>query len=169
MSATNQRDQVSSLAKSNPQKALVQARDIGEPWYRAQALSWVARFTDDDPVSVASEAAKAAKKCEDNYKRSAVRAWEVAALAERDCSLEAQKRLSEALFLTKRVEPISSRSEALLLLLQAAFSIDKKAAEKVYGILQASCPIEENWRCKRAVRDGEKMISGELRPRPFFW
>jgi hypothetical protein len=63
MSATDQRDHVSTIAKSNPMKALAQARDISEPWYRTQALSWVARFTNDDPVSVASEAAKAAKEC----------------------------------------------------------------------------------------------------------
>jgi hypothetical protein len=150
-------------------QALAQTRDISEPYYRAQALSWVARFTNEDPVSVASEAARAAKECEDNYKKSAVRAREIAALAERDCTPEAQKRLNEALSLAKSIGPISSRSEAMLLLLQAAFRIDKNAAEKVYGILRASCPIEEHWRCKRAVRDGEKMISGELRPRPFFW
>jgi hypothetical protein len=117
MSATNQRDHASTIAKSNPMQALAQARDISEPYYRAQALSWVARFTNEDPVSVASEAARAAKECEDNYKKSAVRAWEIAALAERDCTPEAQKRLNEALSLAKSIEPISSRSEAMLLLL----------------------------------------------------
>jgi len=168
MSATNQRNHASTLAKSNPQKALAQARAISDGWYRAQALSWVARFTDDDPVSIASEAAKAATECKDDYKKSAVRAWEIAALAERGCISEAKNRLNETLSLAKNVEPISSRSEALLLLLQAAFRIDNNAAQKVYGILKASCPIEEHWRCKRALRDGEKMISGELQPRSFF-
>jgi hypothetical protein len=81
----------------------------------------VARFTDGDQVAVASEAARAARECEDDYKKSAVRAWEIAALAERDCTAEARKSLSEALALAKCVEPTSSRSEALLVLVQAAF------------------------------------------------
>jgi hypothetical protein len=129
----------------------------------------VARFTDGDPVAVASEAAKAAEECEDDYKKSAVRAWEIAALAERGCATEARKSLSEALALSKCVEPISSRSEALFLLLQAAFRIGRNEAKRVYEALRASCPVEEHWRCKRAVRDGGKIISGELEPRTFFW
>jgi hypothetical protein len=31
------------------------------------------------------------------------------------------------------------------------------------------CPVEAHWRCKRAVRDGGKIIAGELKPRIFFW
>ena len=169
MSATLQRDRACTLAKSNPKKALDQARKVNEAWFRAQALSWVARFTDGDPVAVASEAAKAARQCEDDYKKSAVRAWEIAALAERGCTPQARKSLSEALTLAKSVKPISSRSEALFRLLQAAFTIGRDEASKVYEILRTSCPPDEHWRCKRAVRDGGKMISGELEPQPFFW
>lgn len=168
VSATLQRDHASTLAKSNPKKALAHARNIHEPWFRAQALSWVARFTDGDPVAIAAEAARAARGCEDDYKKSAVRAWEIAALAERDCMTVARKSLSEALALARCVEPMSSRSEALLLLVQAAFRIGRDEATRAYEILKASCPVEAHWRCKRAVRDGGKMISGELEPRPFF-
>jgi hypothetical protein len=169
MSATVQRDQAATLAKSNSKKGLAQARRVKEPWFRAQALSWVARFTDGDPIAIASEAAKAAQECEDDYKKSAVRAWEIAALAERACTKEARKSLNDALTLAKRVEPMSSRSESLLLLLQAAFKIGPDEARKVYEILTVSCPVDEHWRCKRAVRDGGKMISGGRPPRRFFW
>jgi hypothetical protein len=169
VSATLQRDHAITLAKSSPKKALAQARSVHEPWFRAQALSWVVRFTEGDPVAVASEAARAAQACEDDYKKSAVRAWEVAALAERGRTAEARKSLSEALNLAKRVEPMSSRSEALLLLMQAAFRIGQDEARRGYEILTMSCPVEEHWRCKRAVRDGGRMISGELEPRSFFW
>ena len=169
MSTTLQRDHACTLAKSNPKKALAQARKVNEPWFRSQGLSWVARFTDGDPVAIACEAAKAARECEDDYKKSAVRAWEIAALAERDCTREARKSLSEALALGKCVEPVSSRSEALLLLLQAAFKIGRDEAERAYEILKASCPVDEHWRCKRAARNGGRMLSGELEPRAFFW
>lgn len=169
MSATLQRNHASTLAKSNPKKALDQARKVHEPWFRAQALSWVARFTDGDPVAIASEAARAAQECEDDYRKSAVRAWEVAALAERGSTAEARKSLSEALKLAKRIESVSSRSEALLLLMQAAFRIGRDEAMRAYSLLKESCPVEEHSRCKRAVRDGERMISGTQEPRPFFW
>jgi hypothetical protein len=108
-------------------------------------------------------------ECDDDYKRSAVRAWEIAALAERKCLTEARNSLREALALAKRIQPPSSRSEALLLLLQAAFRIGPENAAKVYETLKASCHAEEHWRCKRALRDGGMMISEELQPRSFFW
>lgn len=169
MSATNQRDHASNLARSNPKKALDLARKVIDPWFRAQALSWVTRFTDDDPVAIATEAAKAAGECDDDYKRSAVRAWEIAALAERGCTSEARKRLAEAVKRARGATPASSRSEALLLLMQAALKLSREAAVQVHETLTASCSPEEHWRCKRVLRDGERMISGELEPRPFFW
>ena len=169
MSATHQRDHAGTLAKNNPKKALAQARKLNDPWFRAQALSWVARFTDSDPLAAAAEAAKAARECEDDYKKSAVRAWEIPALAERGCTVEARKSLSDTLALGRSVEPVSSRSEALLLLLQAAFKIGRDEAERVYEILKASCPVDEHWRSKRAVRDGGRLLSGEIEPRAFFW
>lgn len=169
MSATLQRDRIHTLVKSDPKQALDVARDIDDPWYRAQALSWVARFTDADPRDAASEAAKSAQACSDDYKRSAVRAWEIAALAERGFKHEARKSLEQALAVAKRTEPRSSRSESLMLLLQAAFRIGLDAAKEVYQVLAATCPVTEHWRCERAVRDGARMIAGEAEPRVFFW
>lgn len=168
MSATVQRDRILTLVKSDPKKALEQARAIRDPWFRAQALSWVARFTDTDPCSVACEAAHAAKECDDDFKRTAVRAWEIAALGERGLKREARKSLEEAVTVGKSIEPASSRSEALFLLLQAAFRIDQEAAEKLFEVLKASCSSDEHWRCKRAVRNGERMVAGEMKPRAFF-
>jgi hypothetical protein len=160
---------VSSEAKSDTRKALIMARRITAPWFRAQALAWVARFADGDPSGIAREAAKAAGECDDAYKRSAVRAWEIAALAERECKTEARESLMEAVAVGREVTPMSSRSEALYLLLQAASKIGRKEAKGVYEVLVASCPVEAHWRCKRAVRDGGKIVSGELRAREFFW
>ena len=153
MSATLERNHAQSFARSDPRKALELARAVSEPWFRAQAVSWVARFTDDDPVPVAAEAAKAAGEGEDDYRKSAVRAWEIAALAERRCVAQARKSLGEALALGKGIEPVSSRSEALFLLLQAALRIGRAEAAGVYEVLRAACPVERHWRCKRAVRD----------------
>jgi len=169
MSATNQRDHATNLAKSNPKKALDAARKVNDPWFRAQALSWVARYTEGDPLAIASEAAKSAGACEDDYKRSAVRAWEIAALAERGFAFDARKRLSEAVRLARGVMPMASRSEALILLIQAALKISREDGLKVNEVLATSCSAEEHWRCKRALRDGAKMVGGDLAPRQFFW
>lgn len=89
MSATLQRDQACLLARSDPRKALEKAKSVSEPWFRAQALAWVVRFTDADPREIATLAAKAAAEGADDYQRSAVRAWEVAALGERGFKQEA--------------------------------------------------------------------------------
>ena len=168
MSATLQRDQVSQLARINPKKALEKARQISEPWFRAQALSWVARFTDGDPIVIATQAAKAASECDDDYKRSSVRAWEVAALAERRLLPQAGKALKEAVKLAKDVQPFSSRCEALLTLMQASVSISRDDAAAVFSDLKSACPEVEHWRCKRALRDAGKMLAGELAARVFY-
>lgn len=169
MSSTLQRDRASALAKSDPKQALAIARSISDPWFRAQALSWVARFTDGDPLPIAKQAAKAASECDDDYKRSSVRAWEIAALAERNLKSEAKKTLNDAVRLARGVHPFPSRSEALFLLLQSAFTISSTEANFVREILIQSCPVEEHWRCSRAVRDTARIQNGELAPRPFFW
>ena len=169
MSATLQRDQARNLAKTNPRQALEKAKSVSEPWYRAQALSWVARFTDGDPLPIAKLAAKAASECEDDYKRSAVRAWEVAALAERNLVADARSALATAVKMTESVHPVSARSEALFLLFQAAFSISREEAASVLARLNASCPEGEHWRCLRSRRDAHKMMEEGIAPRPFFW
>ena len=118
---------------------------------------------------ISAQAAKAASECDDDYKRSAVRSWEIAALAERDFKSKAKKSLEEATRLARTVQPLSSRSEALFDLLQAAFAIGECEARAVYSTLVESCPTSEHWRCKRAIRDATKMIDGQLKPRGFFW
>ena len=168
MSANLQRDKATALAKTNPKQALAMAKDISEPWFRAQALAWVARYTDADPVAIAKLAAKAASECDDDYKRSAVRAWEVAALAERDAPNHAERSLKTAVAVAEGVQPISSRSEALFLLFQAAILIGRKQAEWVCGRLDSTCAGGEHWRCRRSRRDAHLILAGKSNARPFF-
>lgn len=169
MSATTERDQAARLAGNNPKAALAKALRIGDPWFRAQALACVARYAVGDPLRVAALAAGAAAECPDDYQRSAVRAWEIAALAGRGHPVEARRSLHDALTLATCAQPPASRSEALMLLLQAAFVISRVDACRVFAVLTASCPAESHWQCRRAQRDAEKMLAGGLVPRPFFW
>jgi hypothetical protein len=169
MNATKQRNRASSYAKKDPGKALELARAIDESWFKAQALSWIARFSKDDTLTIAKEASEAAALGDDAYKKSAVRAWEIAALAERDFLDEAKTALLEALAESKSVEPNSSRAEALISLLRAALRIDRETAESVVAELTAACGDDPFWRCKRAIKDANDLMAGEEDSRKFFW
>lgn len=168
MSATSERDQACSLARRNPRKALEKAQSVSDPWFRAQALACVVRYTEDEPIKVARRAAKAAGECDDAYQRTAVRAWEIVALAERSLLTEARHVLSAALVQSRRIIPLSSRAEALMLLLQAAFSLGDEDAESVADELRSSCGHDSHWRCKRAIREASKLVDGKTVARPFF-
>ena len=169
MTATSQRDQAIRFAKTDPRRALLKARSISESWFRAQALAAVARFTDAAPEPIAAEAAKAAAAGDDDYQRSAVRAWEIAALGERQCHEKAKQALRDALITAQQIKQSSSRSEAFLLLMQAAFTIDRDTAANVSAQLAQFCPTSDHWRCKRAATHATQMLEGKLEPRKFFW
>lgn len=169
MSATLQRDQAAALAKSFPDKALIKARGIDDPWFRAQALAWVARYTPGKAIAIAREAARAADACDDAYKQTAVRAWEIAALAETGHFIEATKSWKAALAKSREILPLSSRAEALIHLAQAAASIGPTQRDHTTDELIAACGSDTHWRCKRAVRDAAELKQGAQQPRPFFW
>ncbi len=163
------RDQASRIAKNDSAKALKIAKKIVDPWYRVQALASVIRYTDGDPVSVAKSATTAAAKCDDEYKRTAVRAWIIAALAERDFHKEARAYLKSCLSQIEKVEPLGSRAEALTLLLKAAAQIDESCIKDVFNVLQSTGKNGTHWRLKRAIKHGEGVLKGEVKPGPFFW
>ena len=109
-----------------------------------------------------------AAQCKDDYQRSAVRAWELAALAEREYLTEARRSLKEAGELAKSVDPVSSRAEARFLLLQAAFWISNSDGEMVAEVLEEAC-VTNHWRERRARRDAKRMLMGDMPSRQFFW
>jgi hypothetical protein len=167
MNPTIYRDQVAQLAKTNPAKAIETAKKISDPWFQAQGWSHLARWA-DDPLRFARHAAKSATKTKDDYQKSAVRAWEVAALAERGYHGQARRSLREAVELAASVTLLPSRAESLFLLFQAAFKISKDDAAKVAKVLTGSC-VPRHWRVKRALKDAANMLNAEMPPREFFW
>jgi len=167
MTPTRYRDEVAQLAKTNVPKAVEVANKINDPWFQAQAWSHLVRHA-DKPLPFARKSAKSAAQGRDAYQRSAVRAWEIAALAERKLTVHARRSLAEALDLAVSVTPVSSRAESLALLVQAAFKISKDDALEAAEVLQKACS-SDHWRAKRARKDVEMMLSGELPPREFFW
>lgn len=151
------------------ESALRIARKIDDPGDRAKALAWVARYTKDDVVEIAREAAQAAKGGTDGFQRSIVRAWEIAALAERGKHRAARIAVEEAVHQTRWASPPGSRAVALSMILQAAVRIDEQAAAVVVKEINAALGDETYWRCKRAVKEARQIMSGEYPPRTFFW
>lgn len=169
MSESSKRDHAASLAKSRPEQALTSARAIKDPWYRAQALAWVARYSTSKSGSIAKESLKAARECDDPYKSVAVRAWIIAALAEAGNSIEARRLLSGALSEISAVSPAASKAEALLLLLQAATRVGPKERGAVHDAMRSACGHDAHWRAKRALRHAELIATGTRAARQFFW
>jgi hypothetical protein len=167
MTPTQYRDEVAQLAKTNFAKATELAKKIDDPWFQAQAWSHLARYA-DKPLPFSRKAAKSAAQGRDDYQRSAVRAWEIAALAERKLSLHARRSLTESLELAASVNPVSSRAEALLLLVQAAFKISKQDAVEAAEVFRKACS-SSHWRSKRARKHVEMILKEEWPPREFFW
>lgn len=167
MTPTMYRDQVAKIAKTNIEKAAEIADKISDQWFAAQAWSHIARYA-DKPLHFARKAAKAALATKDDYCRSAVRAWEIAALAEREYFSEARQALTESVKIAESIEQAGSKAESFLLLFQAAFKISKNDAEIVAELVERSFP-STHWREKRARKDIAKMLNGEMPPREFYW
>src|SRR3954469_17904349 len=130
MSATSTRDQVTRLAPADPEGAAEVARSIEEPWFRAQALAWAARFAADDRVvPLAEESLRSSYAEIDPYRTVATGAWPVRALVERGHSDKARSTLDSLLLLAPQVEPPTSRVEALFLVWQAIFPLDADARD----------------------------------------
>ena len=153
MNATKQRDAVARQAKTDSSGALQSVCNTSDPWFRAQALAHVARYSKEQSKQIADQAAAAAEDCSDAYKQCAVRAWEIAALAERSDYKAASARLKSVLSKIGTVTPPSSRSEALSLLLHAAARISTDAAQEVAEIIVSISNNDSHWRTQRATVD----------------
>lgn len=167
MTPTIGRDQVAQIAKTDTDGAAEIARKLTDPWFEAQAWSHVARYA-DRPLVFTRKASKAASKTKDNYRQSVVRAWEIAALAEREYFDQARQALTEAVELAQTIEHEGSKAEAIMLLFPAAFNISKSDAEVVARVFEQTAPMT-HWSAKRAKKEIVLILSGERPAREFFW
>ncbi len=85
MSAAQERDQVGRIAANDVGAALLIAKDIDDPWYRCQALAFVAWHAADHKQFLRSlaESLKSAWAVKNPNRTVTVAAWPVAALARR--------------------------------------------------------------------------------------
>ena len=170
MTDTHLRDKVSKLAQTNIKDAYAITKKIKQPWFKAQALAHITRYSEKSEVlKIAKEARKVAYECDDEYKKSSVRAWEIVALSDCGFKNESIKSLNEAIEIASKSEPLSSRCESLFQLFQASCHIDMKVAKKLYERMQSLCPIEGHWRAKRAMKNADEILEGKTVVREFFW
>ncbi len=152
MNSTQLRNRVRRLLKEDPSAALRTARQIPEPWFRAQALSAVGRQGAENQVEpLAKEAMKAAAECEDDYRRAAVAAWPIRLLVERGHTSSAAEALAVARQYALVATPIGSRAEALFGLLNGAWGLGGRERRQLVEDLLALHGERLHWRVARAT------------------
>ena len=159
MNPTEARDSAASLAPGNAKQALAKALTIKDPWFRAQALAFVLRYIDRGRIhEVAKLAAAAIASTDDDYKGSAVAAWPIRALIEREYSHMAQTMLDVALARAAIATPHSSRASALALLLQAAWPLGKATRRSISSAIAQVEREDGFWRVREALLDAVEWL-----------
>jgi hypothetical protein len=154
------RDRAINLATSDPARALKEARAIAHPWYRTQALASCARHAPDEEFeTIAREALATARRCPDAYQQVASASWPIRALAERGSPRLAREFLRGLLNQARDVAPASSRSEALLHLLDGAYPLGPDIRRSL--VLELARLQEEggHWRLCRNLIWALEMVS----------
>lgn len=149
------RDAASSAAASGSSDALARARNVGEAWYRCQALASVAWHADDGWEAIAREAVAAADECAQAYGRAAVRAWPLRVLLERGGERMAAPVFDRAMREAAAVEHPVSRLDALALLLDAVMphspTLRNRAAEALAEAVSQARSWKGAWKLRRAA------------------
>ncbi|WP_127709343.1 hypothetical protein [Novosphingobium umbonatum] len=159
MTPTGQRQLAINLVVSDPKKALSIARAIEDPWFNCQALAYIARYwPNDDYEQLLREAIKASDSQVDWYKRVAVSAWPIRAYLELGNPTPAKRLLTRYTEAANNIENMGGRSEALLMLFQAAKPFDRDLWEPVFHALVKATEPALAWRQTRNIRNAIAMV-----------
>jgi hypothetical protein len=153
MASVHGRAEVSRLAPSDPARALALAHAIPDAWYRAQALSFVARHAPESSVRrIVGEAIAAAYDCADAYRTVAVMSWPLGAAWSRGHHVYARAERDRVLRQAPEVEPRASRAFALQCLWSGCDAADEALAEPVWQAIRSLCNPDHHWRAARLFR-----------------
>jgi hypothetical protein len=152
------------LASDQPERALRVAQAIEAPWFRCQALSHVARYWPDEKYDrILVEAVRAAGSQDDIYKQVAVSAWPIRAYLERGNANPAQALLAKYTPMSNLIANMGSRSEALLLIFQAAKPFAPGLWHPIFDALVDAAEPSLSWRQGRALRYAAEMVVSDDR------
>lgn len=147
------------LAKTDPKAALVAARGIDDPWYRTLALAWVARFSDGPGTRKILEEAQGASRSEnDRYRVAASGAWWLRAMIELGYRDEALRKLPGLSDVAATIAHPVSRLDALFLLFQAVFDVDR-GRKLVLGRLIEAARAAHSWKAGDRLRTAVLMLA----------
>lgn len=161
MTATQERECAIRLGRIDPRAGLETARTIEDPWFRAQALAWIAHLgVDLDYDSVLAEARAASEAAGDPYKMVGSAAWWIRTMVDRGLLDSVMREVRTLLTTATRIENPVSRLDALFLLFQAVFRADA-ARSAVIGPLVSACRAADSWKGHRCLRDAAVMLASE--------
>ncbi|WP_165246214.1 hypothetical protein [Paludisphaera soli] len=170
MSATNDRDHAARMAGWNNDQALRIARNIGDPWYRCQALSSVARHAPDPKtfLSLIADSLEDGWSVEGANRSVTVVAWPVAALANRsDPGREASERIDRVLLeavarvirtIVEEPSP-ASRADALLFHVHALSPTRRELRDRVLAPFLKDCRDAANRKRRRQLERAALVIA----------
>jgi hypothetical protein len=170
MSATQERDRVARIASSDNASALRIARNIDDPWFRCQALGYVAWNTADDRrfLRLVAESLESGWSIKDPNRSVTVIAWPVAALARRDYSQpDAMERsfgiLREVIarltgIIAQEPNP-ASRADALMTHIHALSPSRRGLRKGLLGLLVKECRDATNRKRQRQIEEAAMAIA----------
>ena len=160
MSATEERDEVSGLSRTNTAAALAMARRISDPWFRCQALAEVARYASTESVfTIAQQAYNDALQQGDPYKAVGASAWPVRAVIERNQTEALPLWLNELVKRARGIDQPLSRLEALFLLWQAAFPFEHSETDEIFEEFVRACGSANSWKAGSRLEEGILMLA----------
>jgi hypothetical protein len=172
MSATQERDRAARIAISDDASALRIARNIGDPWFRCQALAHVAWHAADQKrfFGIVAESLEGGWSIENPNRSVTVIAWPVAALARRshprpDARERSDRALREVIAkLTKTIaqEPSpASRADALLLHVHALSPSRPGFRKSILDLLMKECRDPANRKRQRQLEEAALVIADD--------
>jgi hypothetical protein len=161
----NQRDRVAQLAKTDFAAAFNLTGSIENVRERIQSLGWVARYAPADQVPRVIDAAnKCAGTSSDFYEDVMSLAWPLRALHETGNSKLMPSLLQTATKMVADVSPVSSRAEAIGLLIHAALPAGLALADPAISAL-TTLRNESHWRVVRTFVDVSLLVNAHDRQR----
>lgn len=158
-SGTEARENAIALAKTDVEAATKNARAIEDPWFRSQAMAWIARFSaEKDFHQALDEAASASWAADDPYKIVASSAWRLRAMVERGHLGDVQSELPKLLECASGIANPVSRLDALFLVFQSVFDVEA-FRHLVLRALVDACQAAVSWKAGDRLSEAAVMLA----------
>jgi hypothetical protein len=159
LTPTEARDGAIALAKADTSAARALARAIDDPWFRSQAMACIARFASEmEFPAILNEARESSWAATDKYKVVGSSAWRLRAMIERGKPDAAAAEMSELLACAAEIDHPVSRLEALFLLFQSVFEVER-CRHAVLEALVAAAQVAMSWKAGYRLREVALMLA----------